>query len=732
MKYLRKSAGPAYELDEADLVDAADDGLDEFNEDSASPFDLRAITAAVYRNRLAIALIMGVALLAGIASILLMPRIYQASASIQIDQQAAKVLGTEDVEPMVTGPEADRFLQTQVDVLTSRTMARQVANSLGLGKSGAFLEAMGSRTLADLTPREREELLLDTLQKNLTIDLRRTSRVVGINFKSRDPQLAARVANAYANEFIAANIRRKFSTSDYSRGFLKNELESSKRRLEASERELIGYARSSRLIDASAGAQVVGGAEGPRSLVTANLVQLNKAYADAKATRLQAQQRWEQARGVPATSLPEVLANQAMQQLLEKRAELDSDVNRMRQHMREDHPTVQQAVAQRDELDRQARTLAESIRNSIRNQYQVAQSQETAIEQQVAGLKVATLDEQDLGVRYNILKREVDTNRQMYESLLQRYKELSAEAGVTNNNISIVDAAEIPRQPASPRPLLNMALALGVGMLLAALFAYGREKLDDAIHDPRDVEAKLGLPLLGVVPQFGEGGLVAALDDPKSELAEAYHSVRSSLELSSPRGLPNSILVTSSNKGEGKSTTSYVLARNLGQMGRKVLLIDADLRRPSLHRFFELPLETIGLSNVLARMVPVEEVVRSGVMENLSLLPSGPLPPDPATLMTSSGLHDLLAGLVDAYDVIVVDGPPVMALADAAQITAAVDATIVVVEADTAHFGRARSAVSRLRRARGKLIGSVVTKYNPRKAGFTEGYDYYTYNYGKD
>lgn len=731
MRQVQIPGGRPYELDEGDLA-SPDERMDSFGAIDQSAFDMRAIWAMLYRNRIAIILIISASLLLGLASVLFTPRVYQAEASVQIDQQTAKVLGTEDNEPVVSGADADRFLQTQIDVLSSRAMAMRVSDRLGLGKSDDFLAAMGLSSLAELTPAERNEKVIEVLVKSLSIELRRNSRVVGIRFKSRDAELAARVANTYSQEFIESNIQRKFSTGDYSREFLQNQLGLAKTRLEASERALISYARVTRLIDASNGATQQGEAETPRSLITANLVQLNRAFADAKAQRLEAEQRWEQARDVPASSLPEVLSNQAMQQLLQQRAALNADIGQMRQHLKPDHPTVLRASAQLGELDSQAHGLGEAIRGSIRNQFLTAKRQEAAIENQVNTLKTAALSEQDLGVRYNILRREVDTNRQLYESLLQRFKELSAQAGVTNNNITVVDTAEVPRKPASPRPLLNMALALAAGGALALLYAYGREKLDDAIRDPREVEAKLHLPLLGVVPEFKSSNLQDALDAPYSEVAEAYYAVRASVELSSNQGLPQSLLVTSSNKGEGKSTTSYVLARDLARLGRKVLLIDADLRRPSLHRYFDITSGGSGLSSVLARMTSATDAVHPAVDGGPAFMASGPLPPDPANLFAGTAVHDLLQELYAHYDVIVLDGPPVMALADAVELASAAAATIFVIEAGTAHYGKARTAVGRLSRSRGKLIGCVVTKYNARKVGFTDDSDYYNYSYGKN
>ncbi len=728
MRPMTLPSGRPYELEPGDLADPAEERL--FTVDSGRRLiDPRVIWSAIYRHRLAVGIILLVAILAGIASIVFMPRVYEATASVQIDQQTTKVLGTEDVEPTVSGSDADRFLQTQMDILESRGMAKQVIARLGLDNDSSFLAGMGITSVEKLSPAEKDELLLTTMQKNLTAELPLNSRILKISFRSRDPELSAKIANAYADQFIQANIQRKFSTGEYSRTFLKNQLDKAKERLENSERDLISYARAAGLIDASAGAAQAGSPEGPRSLVTANLVQLNQDYAQANATRLEAEQRWNQAKSVPATTLPEVLGNLAMQQLLQKRAELNADLSRMQQHMRPDHPSVLQAQAQVKELDGRANALAENIRASIRNQYLTALKQEEAIERQLGSLKTATLSEQDRGVHYTILKREVDTNREMYEGLLSRFKELSAEAGVTTNNITIIDRADAPLKPSSPKKKVNLALAIGAGLLLALLYVYAREKLDDAIRDPRDVEAKLHLPLIGIVPAVPEGTIIEALGSQKSTLSEAYHSIRSAVELSS-QGLPRSLVVTSSAMGEGKSTTSYALACDFARVGRRVLVIDADMRRPSLGKYFGSPKDAPGLSSVLARLTDAQGAIMSAPQPNLSYMPAGPLPPDPASLFSGNGLVKLLEVLADDYDLIVLDAPPVMALADSVQIASVAQVTVFVVEAGSAHFGQARNAVTRLLRAKANVIGGVITKYDPRTSGFDQTYEGYTMEYG--
>lgn len=689
--------------------------------------DIAAVRLTLFLNRKLILFIIVLGLLLGAASVVLMPRIYTARASVQIDQQARKVLATEDNDPVANGVDAERFLQTEVDILSSRAMAKRVSDVLGLAASDGFLQRTTGHTPTDLAAGEREDRVIETLQRDLTIDLPHNSRVVGILYKSRDAALSAQIANTFVSEFIKGNIQRKFSASSYSLDFLNNQLAVAKSRLEASERMLITYSRTAGLIDASAGSVAQGQQQGPQSLTTANLVELNARSAAAKANRLQAEERWRQASMTPLMQLPEVLSNDAVQHLLQGRAEKSSKLEELRARLKPDHPTVMQATTELAELDKEARLLAEAIRGSIKNQYLVSVRQDDAMQAAVGGLKNATLSEQDRAVRYNILKREVDTNRQLYDSLLQRYKEVSAASGVTVNNINQVDVAETPRKPTSPRALLNIALALGFSVVVAVLAVMLRSRLVDTITDPGEVEGKLGLPLLGAVPLDTSGNPLATLLSPKSHIAEAYHAIRTSIELSSSAGIPSSLLLTSNSPSEGKSTSSYALARDFALLGKRVLLIDADLRRPTLHRLLEFANDGEGLSTVLARKVGIESAIMGTAIENLAFLPSGPVPPDPANLFSGTSLGELLAALRPDYDIVVLDAPPVLSLADALELAAAVSATVFVLEAGAVHVKAAQESIMRLRRAGGRILGAILSKYDVKTSTSTYAY---TYKYG--
>jgi capsular exopolysaccharide synthesis family protein len=706
---------------------------------------LRSLWSTFYRNRLLIAVIVAGAMLAGLAVTMLMTPKYKATSSIQIDQQATNVLGNSSQDALQqadSSQDADRFLQTQVDVLESRAMALSVMQDLNLAANDDFVLQMGAKpadkpigalSLADT----KQQQILEVLSDNLKVELPRNSRVVALSFNSPNPRLAARVANAFAADFMMFNMKRKFGSSTYARNFLASQLNDTRTKLEASERALLDYARGANLLDVSggiaSGTDSSSGSSTPRSLTTSNLVELNDAYAQAQAARMQVQQHWEQAQSGSPMQLQEVLTNPAIMQLTQLKAQAQAAYQQDLQRHKPDYPQMQQAAAHIAELDRQINNLATSIRSSIREQYQTALKQEQALSGQVNSLKNSTQNEQGRSVEYNILKRTVDTNRTMYDSLLQRYAEVSAQAGVAANNISQVDVADIPTKPVSPRPLINLALAGLLGLMVAAGFVLLRDKFDDSIRTPEDVPVKLGLTFLNATPLLEENTTpLEALDDPRSALSEAYAALRASIELGHKGGVPSTLAVTSTRQSEGKSTTAYAIARAFAKIGKSVVLIDSDLRKPSLHRLANAH-NNKGFSNLLAGLLTIEETLQPTDIPSLSLISAGPLPPNPAELLSGPRLAELINALAQRFDMVIVDAPPVLGLADTVLIGTATETTLFVIEANGSHHGHAKAAVRRLTTSGVPMIGALLSKYDARKIGYGYGYGYnyaYSYSYG--
>lgn len=709
--------------------------LEQTTETGGSTLDIRYLISAVRANALLIAaIILSALVIAFVMTMLDTPR-YTARATLQINSQADRVLGKDEasVDDSEGAWDTDRFLQTQVDVLTSRGIADRVAKKLKLYGNSAFFTAMEAAPPQPGTPPSVvREATIGLLQGNLSIDLPRNSRIVAISFESTDPELAARISNAFATEFIAANLQRKFDSSAYARNFVAEQLAEAKTRLEASEMAVNNYARQAGLIrtrDALGTDDNKSGQAGG-SVTTASLIQLNEAANTARAARIAAEGRWQAiATSKSALSAQEVISNPAVQELLKKRADVRTRLRQERAKHLEDHPAVIQLRAEADEVDKQLNTLIDGVRQSVRAQYDAAVQTERDLFGQVGALQNDTLAEQQRAVQYNLLAREADTNRTIYDGLLQRYKELNAASGISASNVSVIDDADAPLAPSSPNLFKNLALAFILGAGVAGIVVLFRSQFDDSIRVPEDVETKLKLPLLGVIPKSEEEPDVA-LADPKSPVSEAYNSLGGSLLYSTTAGLPEVLLVTSAQPAEGKSITSLAVASGFARIGKRVVLIDMDLRRPTVHRRIGND-NAKGMSNLLTSHDPVESVVLPSGTPNLDLITSGPIPPSPTELIASNRMQALIDELASKYDVVVVDSPPVLGLADAPLMSALVDGVMLVVEADRSRRGTLKSSMRRLRAMRPVILGAVLTKFDPKKVAnrYSDyyGYDYYQY-----
>lgn len=685
------------------------------------------------KHRLLILAVFIAALVIGTVATLLMTPLYTASATLQIDREAARVLNVDDAAPRESMIQGEEFFQTQYGLLRSRSLAERVIEGQGLDTSDTFLQTMGV-ALPDAGPggiagraAKRRELVLRTVQENLGVSPVRGSRLVTVSFSSPSPRLSAQIANAFAENFIQSNLDRKFDSSSYARQFLEDLIAQTKTKLEDSERQLVAYATRQQIININDDSNNPGANQ---SLAANNLVALNGALAQARTIRVGAEEKWRQASSAPLMSLPDVFQNPAIHRMIEDRATLQSQYQQNLTRYRPEFPEMLQLKAQIDELDRQINTTARGIRDSIRGQYTVAANQERSLEIQVNGLKADVLDLRDRTIQYNILQREVDTSRTLYDGLLQRYKEVGVTGGVTTNNISIVDQAEAPSKPSSPRLLLNLAIAMLLGLGLGVLAAFVLEALDESLATPDDVEAKLGVPVLGAIPLLAKGETpAAAIANLRSAFSEAYYSLRSALQFSTPDGAPGSILVTSSRPAEGKSTTSYALAQNFARGGKRVLLIDGDLRNPSMHRLVGVDNEK-GMSNLLSGSADLDAVVHKTSVENLSFVSCGPLPPNPAELWGGDRIRTFLDDALMRFDHIIIDGPPILGFADAPILAATVGGTLFVLESKGTRRGQARGAMRRLKMGSARLLGVVLTKFDSRATSYG-GYDYsYDYNYG--
>ena len=697
---------------------------------------LRHVLSAIRRNLWLALAIIGVAVaLALVATMLDTPR-YSAASSVQINDQSDEVLG-KDFETQLTSPTAwdtERFLNTQLDVLRSRALAERVADALDLTKNERFFASMEiPPERISGTDAENRAWVISLLQGSRDVELRRSTRIAMITFTSTDPELSARIANAFAEEFIQQTLQRRFDSSSYARNFVAEQLDEARTDLEDTEAALNAYAREVGLLRTRDAIAPTGQELEAGTVTSSSLLQYNTAAIRAREARIAAESRWDAVRNSALLSSQPVLSNMTIQNLMTRRADLESELQSARERYLPGHPAIARLEADLSGVNSQLTRTANDVRQSIRAEYEAAARAEQRLETQVAQARGATLAEQDQSVRYNVLAREADTARSIYDGLLQRYRELNASAGITSSNIAIIDRAEVPSTQSSPSLTRNLAIGLIIGLALAGIAIFLRDQLDDVIHIPEDVEDKLGLPLLGVVPRASDGDPLEALSNPKSSVTEAYNSMRGAMLYSTPQGLPRIIAVTSAQASEGKSTTSLAMASGFARIGMKPLLIDADLRRSSLHRTLGVSGER-GLTDLLTSQDdPASATV--GVAEGdaaFDLLAAGPLPPSPTELIASPRMAQLLEHFAERYDVVIVDSPPVLGLADAPMLASIADGTVFVIEAERGRSGSLKAAVRRLRSMDPHILGAVLAKFDPERSGNRYSAYSHTYYYSEE
>ncbi len=673
--------------------------------------------------------IVAAVILAMIVTLLATPR-YTATSQIEIKREAARIMNVQGVEPDTSAADME-FYQTQYGLLASRSLAASVSRTLRLADNEAFMEMTGVTAALESKGkindrRAREEEVVKTLLKNVNISPIRLSSLVNIGFVSPDPETAAKVSNAWAEGFINSNISRGFESTAYARRYLEGRLEDLREKLEESERQAVGYASDQAIINLPSNDASSGDAARDRSLISDQLAALNTSLAAATADRIAAESRL--GRGREGASA-EALENVAISRLRENLAEARAEYARLLAEFTPQYPGAQALKARIDTLQSSLRSEENRVSLTLENQYRDARRRESELRAQVEALKSGFNAQRRRAIQYNIFQREVDTNRQIYDALLQRYKEIGVASGVGSNNVSIVDRAMPPDKPSSPKPLLNVVIAAFLGLLAGIGLALLREQLDEGFSDPTEVERRLGVPLLGVVPLLDEEDCIAEVRDPKSGLAEAYLSIDSRLRFSSEEGVPRVLTVTSTRPAEGKSTTAFALAYWLARSGSRTLFIDADMRSPSVHEQLGVD-NKAGLSNVLSGSEKLETVVHSSEGNAFDFLTAGPQPPNAAELLRGRGLAAMIEEALTRYDQIVIDSPPVMGLADAPILGAVAHGMVFVVEAQGIRVRLVQNALDRLRSSRANLVGVILTKFDARRA--KTGYDYgYGYGYGE-
>lgn len=696
-----------------------------------NPFSLTLIRGIAYRQRHILIGILTFALVAGVVVTLLTKPIYKASATVQIDPGGSKIV--ESLEPDLGPAEIGRYMNTQGAVIKSRALAYRVVDALKLDRSEALLGDFAVIKPEGLTDKQwvqsRRDAAVGAAQGNVEVDVPFDSRVVTISYKAGDPQLAAQVANAYANAYVQEDSRRSIEANTYAVQYLGKQIDEVRAKLRQAELTTNAYAKSNGILGEGPSA---GATDAAQTTITAtNLFSVNTTYTQARAKRIAAEQRWRAISGVPASQLPEVQQNGVVQGMVADRAKATTELAQLRQRYGEGFPRIAELKSQIAALDAQISKASADLKNSIRNDYEVALRQEEGLASELNKVSGETLSEQDRRVQYNLLNRDAGALRTQLAVLLDRYNQLLSASQINNNKSSNLDAAQVPSSPVSPNLIKNLLIAAVTGLAIALGLAVLRETFDDRLRSADDVERKLGVPLLGHTPMVAEGELSEQFLDPFSPLMEAYSSVRTAVDFAYP-GSNRVFLVTSSEPSEGKSLTAAILGRNYARLGRKTLLVEADLRKPSLSHLFADKRPATGIVEVLLGDIELQSALLPNVTDNLDVLPVGKTPINPVELLSSPVMVEFIERVRKEYALVIFDTAPVMGLADAPILSRLVDGTIFIVEANRAHFGAAKTALRRLRTAGTNVLGVVLTKYRAADAGQDYNYHYRYYTYGNE
>lgn len=677
---------------------------------------------------------------------------FKARGSIKVSAQSGNLTKFDNLEGSAL--KTMEFQQTQVKMLQSEQLASRIIDSLDLaqnkvfnpkmeGKSGDAQAASLITTLKNfirtdtstdsdspLSEEAQQQILqnsmLDIFKKQFSVSPVKNSELIEVSFASPDPELSAAITNAAMNEFFNMHMDGSLKASRDASKFLDKQIRNAQINLEKSEVDLQAFARKIGVVSLD-----------PKTNMTfRQMEELNEALAKARSDRIAKEARYQQNKVVGQGELTQIMNNELIQNLKNQQATLRGEYENLATTFKSDYPKMRQLKARMDDIDHRITIEKQAIYDAIKNDYDTALQTETFLASRTEEQKQRALDLEKQATQYKIFEREVETNKSIYQSLLQRSKEIEATVGATVTNIQIIDTARAPLFPFKPRVALNLLLGIVLGLMAGVGTAFVFEYFDNTIKNPDELADRFHIPVLGLIPFDKEsldnrkGMALKFFNDPRSPVAEAFRTTMTSVRLSVADNPPKTLLVTSILPGAGKSSLSVNAGLSYLSEDEKCLLIDVDLRKPSLHKIFRNGDKGKGLSSVLTGMAKLDEVIESTDFPGLDLISSGPLPPNPAELLSSKRMRQLLEVVAQKYDRIILDGPPYQGFAEILVLANMVDGVILIAaEGDTPREGvkHFRNSIANIG---GRILGAIINKSGRKKGyGAYGSYKYYAYNY---
>ena len=693
---------------------------------------------------LILSFMLAVVTIVAIATFRMQP-VYIATARIEMDRENSNILPFQGSDSYDFMMDLENYIETQSKILTSETLGLQTIRNGGLAARTGFSspagpsEALASGSLANQKrPPELGEFL-----GSLSVKRVPNSRLMDVSFESTDPQLAARIVNIHIATYIEQNFRSRYEATTRATTWLTDQLEDFKSKVQKAEDARIAYERQNQIWTL----------DDKQNITSQRLGDINKQLTEAQSERMKKESLYQFVKSGNLNAVPQIQGNNSLQDFFRKKNEATSQYNEALSQYGPNFPKVQRLQAQLKEIDESVEKEKKKVLDVLESDYREVQQRETLLTHALDQQKAEANRMAEKLVEYNILKREAEANKTLYDGLMTKLKETAISQGLRSSNIRVVDPAMIPSTPARPAKARNVTLAFLVGLVGGIGLALLREYLDNTVKTPDDIETLARLPSLAVVPQFASSngtakkqrllqGLAAnghekrielvAQHLPKSQMSEAFRALRTSILLSQADHPPQVILVTSALPREGKTTAAANLAVTLAQLGDRTVLVDADLRKPGVGRLLNLGSgKYAGLSSYLAGVSSLDLVtVPHPAIPNLAAIPTGPLPPNPADLLSSYKLAEAIAELRTKYKFIVIDSPPVMAATDAVILSVLTDGVLLVVrsgETPKEAFTRTRDLLNSVKC---RILGVVLNAVDSSAPDYYYSYRYYPYSYG--
>ena len=679
--------------------------------------------------------------------------IYKATAQVQIEKSSPNILPFKDVFALDASYSSyNDFYQTQYKLIQSRTIARMVIEELDLKTNKEFASTKKQFSLygfvrnlipfgKSTAPQNDDSRFVNAFLVRLVVEPIRNSRLVNISYISGSPELASKAANAVAEKYIAFTAQSKYRTTSLASDSLGKEVNTLRNDIGQLESTMQQYAREHNLYVFEGGEQ---------NLIQKSMSQIMQKSSEATIQRIEKENRYESIKNSEPDALPEVINSKLIQDLKTDISRLEQEYTEKSQKFKEDWPQMLQLkekiTTAKSLLEMERRNLYNSSLGAAKREYLEALQVEAGLKRELDKLSRDTQELLAANIKYSTMNSDLQMKKKNLEDILKRSSETGITANMENTgigNIWIVDRAEVPHQIFKPRKKLNVALSIIIGLLLGIGLAFFFEYIDNTIKSIEDVEKYVKLAVLGIVPrnltqqpqprsrngtfQTNKELDLISFSDPKSKIAEAFKELRTSILLSSPDSPPKTFLITSNQPQEGKTFVAVNLAITFTQLGKKVLIIDTDLRKPRIHQIFDLK-NSIGISNYLSGNAIFNDIFQNSRIPNLSVITSGPIPPNPAELIDSKNFVTLLDYLKNnnEFDHIIFDSPPILSVTDPIILASKIDAVILVIQAARTPRDATIRSKEKLSLVNAKIIGCALNNIDMERSPYSRyGYHYY-------